>query len=145
VLHSAAAGARAKARADAGIAMDLAPLVALSVREYTQTPQPPRGPDDTIWLRDIALERSATLDGAAMIAATRAAAGDASSYFLTRRALDRQRAVAELFLADNDAERLVGPGQASAAIETQQLRLPSSCLDSPAADAIFGAQASVAA
>lgn len=145
VLNSAASSARAKARADDDIARALAPLVTLSVREYTKTPQPPRGRDDALWLRDIGLERSATADGAAMIAATQAAAGDAGRYFLTRRALDAQRAAAELFLAGNDAELLDGPGQASATLEQEQLRLPRSCLNSPAANAIFGVQASVAA
>jgi len=90
----------AKARADASIAKLLPSLLPLAATVYTQTPQPPTGRLDELWLRDVSLNREQLGPASALLAAFAGAAGAASSFFVHGDAADEQRALAEVFLAE---------------------------------------------
>ena len=127
-----------KATAEASIAKQLAPLVPLSVEEYTQIPQPPAGRLDDLWLRDITENRQQLAPGAVKNAALEAVAIATSRYLRTGSSLQAETAIAESTLYNEDGLQLEGPASVSNAIE-QQLQLPAICIDPPAFDSIFAA------
>jgi hypothetical protein len=133
-----AASRMTKAAAEATITKQLAPLVPLSVEEYTRIPQPPAGRLDALWLRDISEIRQLSAPAAAAISALQAAAIATSRYLRTASAVQLQTAIAESTLYTEDGVQLERPATASNAIE-QQLRIPAICVNPPAIDSIFTA------
>jgi hypothetical protein len=136
VLHSSSSTRAAKAVAEQTVARELRPLLPLSVEEYTQTPQPPRGPLDQLWLRDITAQRRALEPAAAALSALEAEATAASRFLRSGNALDLQTVVTQATLYTEDAAQLEGPAAAANATE-QALRLPAICVNPPAINAIF--------
>jgi hypothetical protein len=87
----------------------------------------------------VSLTRAQLGPGAALLAAFAGAADAASRFFLHGDPADRQRALAEVFLAESDAAQLRAPAQASLTIEERRLHLPAICVNPPALESIFNA------
>jgi hypothetical protein len=136
VARTASATRAARAAAGETIARELRTLVPLSVAEYTQIPQPPNGPLDQLWLRDITAQRQALEPTAAALAALQAATIATSHYVRTGNPLDEEKAVSEATLYSEDEAQLVGPASAGDALE-KALGLPVICTDTPVIHAIF--------
>jgi len=139
VIVAANAGAGARARAEDDLARRVQALLPLAERQYTDTLQPPSGALDRWWLRDVRLNGAALRPGAAMLDALAAAARAQGRFFRTGDGTAHQTALADLFLAGDDAVALSASGAASAAIERKRLHLPQICLDPPAVRSIFAA------
>jgi hypothetical protein len=129
----------AKARAEADIARGLAPLGSLSAAEYSAIPQPPAGPLDALWLRDVRRTRARLAPSAAMLAALADAARAAGAFYRSGSSPKRERARAEAFLAATDAAALRGSARASTAIERKGLSLPATCVRRSAIESILSA------
>ncbi|MFY9717445.1 MAG: hypothetical protein WAK40_05870, partial [Thermoplasmata archaeon] len=130
-LTRTAPGPIAKAAAEASIATQLEPIVRLWVEEYTQIPQPPAGPLDVLWLRDLNDNRQQIVPAAAAISALQAAVLATSRFLRSDSPVALQTAVSEGTLFAEDQAESEGPAKASKAIE-RELRLPAICISPPA-------------
>jgi hypothetical protein len=131
-----------RAQAEVTIAAQLRPLLAFEAEEYDRISQPPSGPLDQLWLRDIEENRLQLAPGSAAMNALAAAMLATARYLRSGRSLDAQAVVAEGTLYAQDLAGLRGPALASQRIE-QVLRLPAICTSPPALSAIFSAPTSL--
>jgi hypothetical protein len=143
--HAAGSATSRAVRADSEsrIAELLGAVLPLSVKQYTEIPQPPAGALDALWLQDITDIRRQLKPAAAMIAALQTAAQSASQYFRTSDPLDAQRLLTTPSLISDDALAIAGAGDASNAIE-RKLGLPSICINEPAIASIFSSGTTLA-
>jgi hypothetical protein len=130
----------ASAAAELTVARHLAPLLALSAEQYTLIPQPPAGPLDALWLRDIAANRAQLASGAAASAALEAAATATTRYLHGGTQLQLQTALTEGTLFSQDLSQIVGPAVSSTAI-AQTLGLPADCTNAPGIYSVFSTPA----
>jgi len=126
----------AKAAAEATIAAQLSAVPQLWAKQYSQIPQPPDGPLDTLWLQDLAANRQQLAPATAAISALRAAELAQSHYFATGHSLQLQTAIAEATLFAEDITKTGGSATRSNTLE-HTLHLPAICINPPALTAIF--------
>jgi hypothetical protein len=121
----------AKAAAEATIAAQLAAVPQLWATQYSQIPQPPDGPLDTLWLQDLAVNRQRLEPATAAFSALRAAELAQSHYFATGHSLQQQTAIADATLFAEDITQTGGSATRSNTL-ARTLHLPAICINPPA-------------
>jgi hypothetical protein len=137
LLNSATQGSKAEDAA-ASVARLLPKLTALAVDPYSEVQQPPRGPLDALWLRDVDLNRGASGPIAGLVREIATASLAVRRFDLTRNPVAAQYARAAVAFAIADARRVTALLAPVAAID-RQLELSASCVTPPALRPTFTA------